>query len=86
MKKLTFIFLLIGLTGCSSYSNHFDCPYGEGVGCSSLSKVNRMLDQNLIDTSEEIPSRVPKNKRQIHVYYGSKQMDRVITVKEPGNF
>ncbi len=75
--------MLFGLTGCSSYSSHFDCPYGEGVGCSSLSKVNRMLDQNLIDTSEEISVPTLQNKRQIHIYYGPKKMDKVITIKDP---
>jgi hypothetical protein len=79
MKKIAII-VALGLTGCSHYSNHFDCPYGDGVGCASLSKVNQLLDHNLIDTSNEL-LKDTHNKQHIHVYYGPTKMDKVITIK-----
>ncbi|WP_010304190.1 hypothetical protein [Candidatus Odyssella thessalonicensis] len=76
------LILCLVLTGCSSYSSNFDCPYGEGVGCASVSKVNKMLDHNLIETEDRsLPSK-PK-QRQIHIYYGPQKMDKIITLKDP---
>jgi hypothetical protein len=77
-----YLMLLVTLTqvGCSGYSSHFDCPYGDGVGCASLSKVNLMLDQQMIDTSDTLPS--VGNKRQIHVHYGNDRMDRILTIND----
>jgi conjugal transfer pilus assembly protein TraV len=33
------------LSGCSTTSESFDCKAGRGVGCKSISEVNRMVDQ-----------------------------------------
>jgi len=44
MKRSCFIVGLV-LSGCSSYSETFDCPAGQGVGCKSLSKVNQMVEK-----------------------------------------
>lgn len=33
------------LSGCSTYSETFDCPPGLGVGCKSISDVDRMIDE-----------------------------------------
>lgn len=35
------------LTGCSTYSETFDCPPGSGVGCTSISEVDQMIDQSM---------------------------------------
>ena len=45
MKRSFLILALIGLSGCSSYSETFDCPAGQGVGCKSLSRVNQMVEK-----------------------------------------
>lgn len=36
------------LSGCSTTSETFDCKEGKGVGCKSISEVNRMVDQGML--------------------------------------
>lgn len=50
--KLSLIILISLLTGCT-YSTEFDCPAGEGLRCTSLSKVNRKMDKGEIDLGED---------------------------------
>jgi conjugal transfer pilus assembly protein TraV len=38
----------LGLCGCSTTSETFDCPAGKGVGCKSISAVNKMVDQGML--------------------------------------
>ena len=45
MKSTLSLFLLIILTGCSSYKENFDCPVSTGMGCTSLSRVNKAIDK-----------------------------------------
>ncbi|MBW8309200.1 MAG: hypothetical protein K0M45_06135 [Candidatus Paracaedibacteraceae bacterium] len=80
--KSSLLLLCLTLTGCSTYSNNFDCPYGQGLGCASLSKVNKMVDQHQIDLDDDMPE-VTQKKRQIHIYYGPDQMSKVITLPDP---
>jgi hypothetical protein len=76
MKKLCLVALL-SLSCCSAYNNKFDCPYGDGLGCTSVSKVNRMIDQNQIPLDDE-----PKAKaRKVLVYYGPNKMSQMIEVE-----
>jgi len=56
MRKLKFtknILLLtvvaLSLSGCSIAKETFDCPYGKGVGCRSITDVNTMVNNgNLV--------------------------------------
>jgi hypothetical protein len=74
------------LSGCtgSTYSSHFDCPMGEGAGCASISRVNKMIDRREIDLNGDDLStvdgasinRTPTN--QVYVYYGPNQLSRLI--------
>lgn len=57
MKKLI-LFSLI-LSGCSTYDGSFDCPIGEGLKCSSLSKVNKAMDKHEIDLGDDEHSSKP---------------------------
>ena len=41
------------LTGCGTYSEHFDCPVGTGMKCTSLSTINKRIDAHEIDLGEE---------------------------------
>jgi conjugal transfer pilus assembly protein TraV len=76
------------LSGCtgSTYSTHFDCPMGEGAGCASISKVNKMIDRQEIDLgNDDVPvakgicvSKLPRN--QVYVYYGPDQLSRLISI------
>ncbi|WP_010303291.1 hypothetical protein [Candidatus Odyssella thessalonicensis] len=79
--KASCLILILMLTGCSTYSEQFDCPYGKGLGCASLSKVNKLLDEQQIDLNEE-PGKAAPKKRQVHVYYGPDQMSKLITISD----
>jgi hypothetical protein len=46
--SLTFSILV---SGCSNYSNSFDCPIGKGLNCTPLSVVNDKIDRQEIDLS-----------------------------------
>ena len=75
--------VLSGCTG-STYSSHFDCPMGEGAGCASISRVNKMIDRREIDlngddlsTGDGTPvTRTPAN--QVYVYYGPNHLSRLV--------
>jgi len=87
-------FLLSGCTGFT-YSSHFDCPMGEGAGCASISRVNKMIDRQEIDLgNDDVPlSRGPganqcqglpsAHANQVYVYYGPDQLGRLISADEP---
>ena len=51
MKNLIILSLI--LSGCSTYDGSFDCPIGEGLQCSSLSKVNKAMDKHVIDLGDD---------------------------------
>jgi type IV conjugative transfer system lipoprotein TraV len=51
MKKLMYLKVLtipVLLSGCSIPNETFDCPAGQGVGCSSISKVNHGINNGTI--------------------------------------
>lgn len=94
---ILFLSGLIGsliLTGCtgSTYSTHFDCPMGEGAGCASISKVNKMIDRQEIDLgNDDAPSCKGSCARQlggnptalgnqVYIYYGPDQLSRLISI------
>ena len=67
LRKLTLItasafISLVGLSlsGCSTTSESFDCKAGHGVGCRSISEVNRMVDRGHLGSLAE--SDVPLTK------------------------
>lgn len=84
-KYLSLIALVcagMSLVGCTSYSNKFDCPYGQGVGCASISKVDKMIDAHMIKTEEDLPTldRASSFKRQ--VYFGPNRPQKPLAVKD----
>lgn len=48
--------IAIGLAGCSATSETFDCKEGKGVGCKSISDVNKMVDQGNFGDASSIPN------------------------------
>lgn len=66
MKKLLLLSLTL-LTGCSTYSEKFDCGVGPGVGCKSLSHVNQMVERGQLPADDEddfeASSQSPKGQR-----------------------
>lgn len=54
-------FICLSLVGCSTSSETFDCQVGKGVGCKSISTVNKMVDQGYLEDEkgeEAAPSSV----------------------------
>lgn len=90
-EKITKALSLLGclfLNACtgSTYSSHFDCPYGTGAGCASLSKINKMIDRHEIDLDEDesvcSSDKCNLKKKQVLIYYGPDQMSKVISIDE----
>ncbi len=77
MNRIAVIALLT-LSGCSAYNNKFDCPYGSGLGCASVSRVNRLIDNKQIDLDEENALEVKKHK--VMVYYGPSKMSQMLDI------
>lgn len=88
MSKVLSLFGCLLLNACtgSTYSSHFDCPYGTGAGCASLSKVNKMIDRHEIDLDEDksvcSSGTCASKKKQVLIYYGPNQMSKVISIDE----
>lgn len=53
MKKIIIIGSLWGLAGCSSYQEKFECAPGKGVGCHSVSHIDRMVEQGELPYPED---------------------------------
>ena len=45
MQKLLITIMVTLLFGCSSYNNAFECKVGKGINCTSVSKINKMVDR-----------------------------------------
>lgn len=52
MQQLLTLVAIILLIGCSNYNNAFDCKAGEGVNCTSVSKINTMVDIGAFNGAE----------------------------------
>ena len=50
---LPFLPFLILLSGCSTTSEVFECEAGKGIGCKSVSEVNKMVDNGKLTNNEE---------------------------------
>lgn len=48
-----FLSVLILLSGCSTTSEVFECEAGKGIGCKSISEVNKMVDNGKLANNEE---------------------------------
>lgn len=51
-KSVMSVTSIVCLVGCSSYKENFDCPVGTGMGCASLSRVNKAMDKGRIQIEE----------------------------------
>jgi conjugal transfer pilus assembly protein TraV len=52
-KRIMIPSLFLFLSGCTSNNELFDCPAGKGMGCKSISEVNRMVDQGYFERSSD---------------------------------
>lgn len=64
LKPYPLFLLVTTITGCTPYSESFDCPPGLGVGCKSLNIINRMVEQGQLPLEKEVengPQDAPHN-------------------------
>lgn len=54
MQKLIMFLSIILLASCSSYNNAFECKLSKGVNCTSVSKINTMVDRGAFNQQELI--------------------------------
>ena len=58
--KPLLVFVVGGLlSGCSTTSETFDCKVGKGVGCKSISEVNKMVDEGSLGSETERNAHTP---------------------------
>lgn len=43
----------LGISACAVHSTKFECKPGQGVGCKSVSKVNKMVSNKEINDSDD---------------------------------
>ncbi len=53
--SLLFLSVLTLLSGCSTTSEVFECEAGKGIGCKSISEVNKMVDQGQVGGNSDDP-------------------------------
>lgn len=45
LRRYSLLSITLGtISGCTPYSESFDCPPGHGVGCKSLNVINQMVE------------------------------------------
>jgi hypothetical protein len=44
--------LLLAISSCATYGGDFDCKYGQGEGCKSISKVNAIINSGNLKSSK----------------------------------
>lgn len=67
MQKLLITIAVTLLSSCSSYNNAFECKVGKGVNCSSVSKINNMVDSGNFDESAAQASKSKVKKETIRI-------------------
>ena len=54
--RLLLMALILNLCGCSIANEQFDCKYGKGVGCRSITEVNGMVNQGTLGSNNIVAS------------------------------
>lgn len=76
MKFIIVFLFVLNLSGCSPYKSGFDCPAGSGKACTSLYKINRLVDRGELGQLEEedpMNADLPKNLTNcVEVYFPSR--------------
>ena len=58
---------LLALSGCiTPYQTNFDCPVPPGVPCTSMTKINHMIDKGILGKSEAITETDCHCKPDVH--------------------
>ena len=62
MKLMIFGLIVLSLNSCAIYNTDFECKLGMGQKCTSVSKINKMVDLGLITNDEKVPKEEIKQK------------------------
>lgn len=52
MQKTLIMTVVALLSGCSNYNSAFECKLGKGVNCTSVSKINNMVDSGAFNEAD----------------------------------
>ena len=64
MQKLLITIMVTLLAACSSYNSGFECKAGKGINCTSVSKINNMVDSGNFNEGEKNPASKNKIKKE----------------------
>lgn len=65
MQRLLLICLLSTASGCAIHNKDFGCKVNDGLGCSSMSSINEMVDEH-----QEVESSVSgRGDARVKVWY-----------------
>ena len=53
LLKIISLSMVLMLSACSTSSEVFECEAGKGVGCKSISTVNKMVEQGKLSNNDE---------------------------------
>ena len=57
IKNILLLSVVLLLSGCSITKETFDCSYGKGVGCRSITEVNTMVNSGNLVAHSTKPSK-----------------------------
>lgn len=66
MPKLILFLAITILSGCSSYNNTFECKLSQGVNCTSVSKINHMVDRGAFNEESRSVNKIKKEIIKIY--------------------
>ena len=64
IKISLFLGVCLCLSGCTTPKSSFDCSYGKGIGCHSITEVNDMVNKGDFDKTslKQAPSGIDNQK------------------------
>lgn len=66
LKKLSCLIVIL-VSSCSSYNSGFECKADKGINCTSVSKINNMVDSGTFNQSTDNVSKNKIKKETIRV-------------------
>lgn len=82
MKKVLILFTILGLCGCSVYGGKFECDPSQGVGCKSVSTVDKLINDNALEDviAEQKQDKQKKKCRQCDSVVDRKEQSKEMKV------
>lgn len=71
--------MVLLMTGCRPYDTQFDCPHGNGLGCTSLSTVSKLIDAHALDRKADL-LKSPAEGDRVFIYFGDHKPSRLVSL------